>query len=274
MLSDDGLLTPEVGEWGREKYVRVWMYDQMFSTGMRNAWATRVYIDLFSGAGRARLRTSGAVVPGSPLLALQVPHRFDKYIFCEQDVNRMDALQERVSKEVPDADVSFVGGDSNENVASVIRAIPRGGGVLSFCFVDPFSLTIKFDTIRKLATGRLIDFMALLALPMDARRNEEIYFQGQSNKLDMFLGNGEWRARWTEARMRGERFMYFLATEYIRSMQSIGYGLTSPEKMHVVHYNANHLPLYYLAFFSNNQKGYFFWDQVLKHSTAQPSLGL
>ena len=52
----DDLHTPEVGEWGRQKYLRLWIYADIFSQGMKNAFEHRVYIDLFSGAGMARIR--------------------------------------------------------------------------------------------------------------------------------------------------------------------------------------------------------------------------
>jgi hypothetical protein len=80
ILEDDGLFTPEVGEWAYKKYLRVWMYDELFTTSMRDKW-TLVYVDLFAGAGRARLRDSKRVVPSSPLLSLDLPHRFHRYIF-------------------------------------------------------------------------------------------------------------------------------------------------------------------------------------------------
>jgi len=35
---DDGLVIPEVGSWALEKYRRVWYYDQILSTGMKERW--------------------------------------------------------------------------------------------------------------------------------------------------------------------------------------------------------------------------------------------
>ena len=80
----------------------------------------------------SRLRSSGRLAPGSPLLALQVPDPFDKYIFCEQDNVKMLALKQRVERIAPHADVSFVSGDVNSRVDIVESHIPKGKGVLSF----------------------------------------------------------------------------------------------------------------------------------------------
>jgi three-Cys-motif partner protein len=271
-FKQDGLITPEVGEWGQEKYLRVWMYDELFATGMKKKWPTRVYIDLFSGAGAARLRTSGRRVPGSPLLALQLQDPFDRYIFCEQDEEKMDALQRRVAHVAPGADVRFVPGDVNARVDEVESHIPTGKGVLTFCFVDPYSLRIRFHTLKRLSTGRPMDFLVLLALQMDARRNFDRYVAEETSKLDAFLGNGTWRDRWKAAERGKSYLIQFLAEEYTRSMEQMGYLSNSTDRMYLVKTDEKRLPIYYLAFFSKHKRGYEFWDQVLKYSTEQTSL--
>lgn len=71
---EDGLVIPELGGWAREKYLRVWIYDQMFATGMKNAWDEMVYVDLFSGqvtlALTAPRRLSNAIVSWTDLVDL------------------------------------------------------------------------------------------------------------------------------------------------------------------------------------------------------------
>ena len=95
VYEDDGLPIPEVGPWALEKYRRVWYYDQIFSTGMKTRWHQRIYIDLFSGPGFARIRGSGQIVAGSPMLSLRVKDRFTKYIFCEENEAFLAALRRR-----------------------------------------------------------------------------------------------------------------------------------------------------------------------------------
>ena len=73
-LEDDGLLSPEIGAWAEYKYRLVWNYATMFATSMKDKWDARVYIDLFAGAGRAKIENTSQIVPASPLLALDIPH--------------------------------------------------------------------------------------------------------------------------------------------------------------------------------------------------------
>src|SRR5215813_11295990 len=109
-VDDDGLITPEVGVHAETKYRLLALYDAIFSTGMKNKWDQRVYIDLYSAAGYGRIKGRTTILRGSPLLALTVPDPFDKYIFCEEDPGLIDALETRVKRTAPNADVTFIQG--------------------------------------------------------------------------------------------------------------------------------------------------------------------
>ena len=148
---EDGLPCSEVGAWTEEKYKVVGLYDRLFSTGMKHKWPTRVYVDLYSGPGFVRVRSTGRMLTASPLLALGVPDPFDKYIFCESDPKLLAALQSRVGRYSRAADASFTCGDCNEKIEEICARIPAhspGRGVLTFCFVDPFDISIKFSTAK------------------------------------------------------------------------------------------------------------------------------
>jgi hypothetical protein len=69
---DDGLFCLDAGPWVVNKYQTLFDYMQMFSTGMKGRWGKRAYIDLYSGPGCVRERTTGRMMKGSPLLALGI----------------------------------------------------------------------------------------------------------------------------------------------------------------------------------------------------------
>jgi len=268
--ADDGLFTPEIGSWGVQKYRLVGMYNELFSKGMKERWDRRVYIDLFAGSGKARLRDSGRVVLGSPLLALAVPNPYDRYIFCEQDSDAMNALKQRVSTLNTNLDVHFVDGDCNEQIDRIISKIPHyssGTKVLSFCFVDPFSLDIHFQTIGKLG-NYILDFLILLMLS-DPMRNEDRYTEENSKRIELFLGVRDWREKWKSAKSRNMGIRQFLATEFANQMIMLGYREEALSSMVEVRSDDRNLPLYHLAFFSKHPLGYKFWNEVRKYATDQ-----
>lgn len=273
-LQDDGLPTPEVGSWVEEKYELVNRYNRQFSTGMKRKWDCRVYIDLYAGAGRSKIRGTNHILEASPLLALGVPDKFDKYIFCEKDGNLIQVLRQRVTNQYPEVDVAYVQGDCNKKVGEIISKIPPHSSrrkILSFCFIDPFDITIEFETIRALSQ-RFMDFLIILAVGMDATRNAQFYTKPNNKRVDSFLGVSDWRTRWQEISIKGITFRHFLCQEYANQMETLGYKKVPLSKMKEVRSDERNLPLYHLAFFSKHDLGYEFWDQVLKYSTDQQSL--
>src|SRR6266550_8394386 len=111
VVEDDGLFCQEVGPWAETKHNLVSYYGRLFSTGMKNKWDRRIYIELYAGAGYSRIRETLRIVAGSPLRALLLPHPFDRYIFCEKDSVSIESLKVRVKRIAPRADVVFIPGD-------------------------------------------------------------------------------------------------------------------------------------------------------------------
>ncbi len=98
------------------------------------------------GAGFSRVKGTGVILKGSPLLALTVAHPFDKYIFCEDDGNLLDALKVRTKRISPNADVVYVPGKCDFKVDDICAAIPRASSnnkVLSLCLADPFDFGLN-----------------------------------------------------------------------------------------------------------------------------------
>ena len=272
---DDGLLTPEVGIWVEKKYRLVALYDELFSTGTKNTWDQRVYVDLFAGAGKVRIRNTAKVLTGSPLLALRVRDKFNHHLFCEENASLIHTLKTRVQHAYAGLSASYFEGDCNARIQDVVREIPapsHRNKVLTFCFVDPFSLNIEFESIRALSGARYVDFLILLALSMDAGRNETLYVDENNDKIDRFLGTKTWRTRWKAEQKVGKSFRMFLAMEYAKQMIQLGYRSESSREMIEVRSEEKNLPLYHLAFFSRHQLGYRYWKQVRKYATTQGQL--
>ena len=59
---------------------------------MKDKWDTRIYLELYAGAGHSRIRQFEIIV-GSPLLALNVKDPFDKYVFCEDDSEKARGIE-------------------------------------------------------------------------------------------------------------------------------------------------------------------------------------
>lgn len=275
LLVDDGLITEEIGDWGQEKYRLLNLYGQLFSASMKNKWQCRVYIDLFAGCGRSRIKGTSRIVLGSPFVALGVDPTFDKYIFCEKDSEKLHALAVRVARDYPNANVDFQPGDANELIGQVLEKIPQHAKdfkVLSFCFVDPYNLKdLVFETIDRLSS-RFIDFLVLIATDMDAARNVSAYELPQSKVVERFLGEPDWRVEWQVAKVRRESFSSYLMRRFSAQMEARRYIRAQIEETKLVRSTEKNLPLYRLALFSRHELGKSHWKQATKYGDDQLDL--
>lgn len=271
-IEDDGLWTPVVKPHCERKYRLVGNYASIFSTSMKNKWDCRVYIDLFAGAGRARIEEDGKIVDGSPMLGLGVPDKFDLYILCDEDAQNIEALTKRVASRFPDAKVEFVHGDSNAAVDKIIQLMPtpnRDFTVLGFCVVDPFRMgNLKFDTIRRLSE-RYMDFLVLIPTYMDANRNETHYVKEDNHTVEDFLGLPGWRARWEEQKERGASFAKFMAQAFTDQMMTLAYMKPKEFDPVMVTIPQKNVPLYQLTLYSRSATGQGFWKEARKYSDPQ-----
>jgi len=274
-LEDDGLPTPEIGGWGENKYRLVSMYAALFARSMRNKWDALVYLDLFAGSGRSRIRGTKRVVLASPLLVLGMAEAFQKYIFCESNKSYVDALTKRCRRDAPDRKVTIIPGDANAKAADIVAEMPRPGRsqkVLGFCFLDPYHMQNLHFSIIETLSQRFIDFLVLIPSSMDANRNEQNYIRPQNKTLENFVGNLQWRARWDEERASGKSFEHFVVEEFGRSMQKLRYidpGLNGAKLIR----GDKNLPLYRLVLYSRSKLGAKFWKETQKYSDPQMRLG-
>lgn len=271
-LDDDGLPTPEIGAWGEEKYRHVQLYASLFIKSMRAKWDALVYLDLFAGSGRSRIRGIGRIVDASALLILGIPEAFDKYIFCEGDKKFAEALETRCRRDFPSRKFTVIPGDANMSVEKIIAEMPRpdrGHKVLGFCFLDPFQMqNLYFSTIEGLSQ-RFMDFLVLIPSSMDANRNEQNYVQLRNKTLENFVGNPEWRIRWQREKAIGKSFEHFVVEEFGRSMQKRKYIDPGLKEAILIRSDEKNLPLYRLALYSKHKLGAKFWREAKKYSNPQ-----
>ncbi len=271
-LEDDGLATAEIGAWGEEKYRLVAYYASLFLTSIRSRWDALIYLDLFSGPGYSQIRGTDRIVSASPMVVLGLPDYFDGYIFCEEDIENVQALKTRCVRSFPEREVTVIPGDANSLVSDILSAMPqprKDYKVLGFCFLDPFYMrNLRFSTINALSK-RFMDFLVLIPSGMDANRNEQNYLRADNTTLDEFLGVEDWRSRWAQEKLNAKSFEHFVVEEFGRSMERIGYIDPGLESAALVRSDEKNLPLYRLALYSKHPLANKFWKEAKKYTNPQ-----
>lgn len=136
--------------------------------------------------------------------------------------------------------------------------LPTTKRLLTFCFVDPFSIDLHFETIRRLSDLR-IDFLILLMLGNDVRRNFDRYHRPGSNRIDRFINLPQWRR---EYRDDGDP-LRFVWTKFDNAMQGLEYPSTK-NATYQVNVTGKSVLLYLLAFYSKDSAGLHLWEQARK----------
>ncbi len=254
---DDGLLTPSVGEHYFDKHHFLSRYIKAFTTAMRNKqWDSLHYIDLFAGAGMARLKESGRLDWGSPLIAAHTDPPFDVLHLCEERPDMFTALKRRLEAVDFTGKLQLVPGDANERVHDIVAEIPRGS--LSLAFLDPYGLHLDYETVRVLAERRC-DLVVYFPDRLDALRNWKMnYHDDRRSNLDRVLGpNADWRAIFKA--MPRPSYAEQLRKLYEKQLRLLGYRFLDHERIY-----SRGSPIYQLVFCSRHHLGADIWRRVAK----------
>ncbi len=277
-LEDDGLYTPPVKLHSVEKITIHNSYLSLFTTAMRDKWPQLAYLGLYSGAGRARIESSGEIIETTAMSAFRTPYPFTKYVFVDNDSQCIEALQGRIATLGGERDVTFIESDVKEAVPDIIAAMPTfgpGRGLLSFCFLDPFSAALDFDVIRSLGSRYKMDFLILLMLGRDVRTNFQKYLDNPlDERIAGLIDDPNWRDEW-RAMGRPPKFVVrFILERFDAAMTRLGYEAARPSESHPIRIAGKGVFLYSLVFYSRNPLGKKFWEATRQGADPQGSLGL
>ena len=114
-----------------------------------------------------------------------------------------------------------------------------------------------------------MDFLILIPSHMDIHRNEKSYLKPSNPKLDIYLGNSEWRSRYERIRGPGIQFGNFITDEFGQSMKQIGYLYEGIQDTELIKNPRMNRSLYRFAFFSRNELGMNFWRTTKQNTDPQ-----
>lgn len=255
LSNTDGLPVRESGAWIEQKHRLLTYYADMFATGMKFKWPSRVYLELFSGPGRCLIRKTGKEDLGSPLKIIN--HEFTKFIFIEKSLPAAQALQERLTP-FANADLADIWcGDC----AEAIRKIEIPTRSLAFAFIDPTGIAhAPFSLIETLHRETRCDLLINIQHGMGIKMNWHQYTPDvdEQSALTKFLGNDSWKEL---PRNSPREFFLGVLDLYKKQLENLGFKFIGRE---VSITNDTNTPLYLLLFASQHERGKQFWEKSLK----------
>jgi three-Cys-motif partner protein len=173
------------------------------------------YVDAFAGTGdrtieanAGRLFTNGARkldrvrLHGSARRAIGVDPPFRHFIFVERDARRFAAL-EQIRCDYLDRDIRCVRGDANDEIRRAFSQGPwvdplRRGLQRAVVFLDPYGMSVRWDTLKFLSETGRVDVWYLFPLHAALRQLSHDHATLDPSKraaLDEVFGTTDWEER-------------------------------------------------------------------------------
>lgn len=173
------------------------------------------YVDAFAGTGDRTVEiedgglfaqpdatTERLRLDGSARRAIAVNPPFRHLVFIEKDPRRFAAL-EALKTEFPQCDIRCVPGDANDELKSIFENGPwqqRGRSTLqrAVVFLDPYGMSVRWETLRFLAQTERADVWYLFPLHAALRQlshDHRMLDPGKRAALGEIFGTADWEQR-------------------------------------------------------------------------------
>jgi len=186
-------------------------YLAAFTIALRPHFKQLLYIDAFAGTGSRTKRheaSEGDLMRppakervehsrGSARIAMDVEPHFDEIIFVDKNARHCAALR-ALSAERPDRTIRVLEGEANETIPRLLASRSRNG-TRAVMFLDPYGMSVDWDTLKAIRESEAIDVWYLVSLSgifRQAARKESALDQHKRAKLTRMLGTDRWEQAW------------------------------------------------------------------------------
>jgi len=278
------------GGWTEKKLEILRKYLDSYNTVLKNQPFKRVYIDAFAGTGYRQQRKrqhkmraffgeleqneSKQFFKGSAKLALEANPSFHRYIFVENDQNKISELEE-LQKEHPEKaeQIEIVQSDANDFVQNYCNE-EDWANTRAVLFLDPFATEVRWATIEAIAKTKSIDVWILFPIMainrLLAKDGKKVLY----DCLNRIFGTEEWFENFYETRTLNDIFgkseelvfktcnLKKIADFYNERLRGIFHGVVKTPK---VFYNKRKSPLFLFFFAAGNPRGARIAIRIAEH---------
>lgn len=184
-----------IGPWSEVKLDILRDYASPYSKIVTAYGFHHLYIDAYAAGGEHISRTTGEIVPGSPLIALATEPPFREYHFIDADPIRVDQLQRHTENR---PDVHIHSGDCNDILLRDVFPLSRfEDRRRSLCLLDPYNIDLRWEVIARAGGMKSVEVFVNFMV-MDMNMNVLLRDPGRAEpaqvaRMDRFWGDGSWR---------------------------------------------------------------------------------
>lgn len=217
------------GDWTERKLDALDQYLRAYTKVMKKQRFTLIYVDAFAGTGYREQRLEPAAttpsifdeevkeistleaqrfLDGSAKIALRIDPPFHRFVFVEQDGDKVAELEKlRVEFAQRAGAIDIRAGDANATIQQLCREWDRAGtrGVL---FLDPFGMQADWSTVEAVANTGCIDTWILFPYAANRlmTRDPKDIPAAWRTRLDKLFGSKDWEQRFYKARTTTDIF--------------------------------------------------------------------
>lgn len=195
------------GTHTQQKLEAVAAYLQAYVTVMKKQRFKLSYVDAFAGSGASKpvgedevvglldddLYDAKAIIEGSPIRALNIEPSFDRFVFIDANHDNIESLKTLVA-DYPLRQTKILEGDANDHLNSVAEFLERGRFERAVVFLDPFGLSVQWETVARLAATEKVDLWYLVDVHgMSRQIRTDGTFLPSAKKIDLIWGSEKWR---------------------------------------------------------------------------------
>ena len=254
--SHDGLPVSEVGKWAERKHEIISHYIKISST-TRAKFPDTVFVDLYCGPGRARIKDSSTLIDGSAVVAWKASNEpgfasapFRRVLIADKNQAYVDACESRLHG----APVTSFSGEAGECAEKMLSTMNQS--TFALVLIDPFNLEgLSYDLIERFSTLKYVDFIVHFST-MEVQRNIDRYFDSADSPLDKVAPG--WRGA-ISSTMTSEDKLRAVFNHWNRVICDTGFSATSDPQAII---NSKNRWIYWLAFASRHPLAANFWSKI------------
>lgn len=230
------------GPWTELKLDALFSYLGFFTTALKEKRFILWYVDAFAGSGqRTASKEDGGIFEGRPVevrrvqldgsatRALNVSPSFQHFVFIEADAGRHAALC-ALRDAHPSRSVECRAGDANEELVNLFTGSPWNAQVggsgphRAVVFLDPYDMSVRWQTLRTLAQTGSIDVWYLFPLNAVVRqlaRNGKALDASKERALTEIFGSASWKDDLYETKVETDLFDTIEHTNRVANQRQI-----------------------------------------------------
>ena len=249
LSTEDGFPLLPVQPWYKDKLGIIQSYLKAYHQRFDLRNKTKMLLYIGAGPGLVSLNENDVKgTPGTPLEVMAGEPGFQRYIFCEKNVDYAQALKVRLGKSQRNKHSIVIEGDINKTIEMLGPYLPERSAnspTAIFCIIDLQSFDLDSETLALLASMD-IDLLLVNSFVHSAYYNYRFYLDEEREQLNAYFGSA-WARFAEDCTLSSDTSFFMLVIKaYTEKLKQLGYNVSGT--LHKYNLEEAIVPYYQIAY--------------------------